>query len=80
MKFIIPRHLRDPSLHPVGVFRKVKATRFQTKCHLDYTLKDKDIYFYINPKTSHFWINGVELEASKPTEVSKHPSGNYFEF
>jgi hypothetical protein len=76
-KFLIPRHLRDPSKHPEAIAKKAKDSSFLAKLHLDHTLRGKEVYFYINPKNGRFWMNGIELEATSPLKVSKQPSGEF---
>lgn len=60
--------------HPDRVKNAIDAANVKSKRHVDYTLKDEDVEFYIDPESSQFWFNSKQLERIAAKMVSDSPS------
>ena len=65
---------QELSKHLAGVKAVVLAANVKSKRHVDYTLKGKEVDFYLDPETSKFWFNGLALEKVSADSVTNQPS------
>lgn len=65
---------QELSMHTPGVRKAIIDADVRSKKHVEYTLKDDEVVFYINPQTSQYWFNGKELEKIDARKVSNKPS------
>ena len=73
-KYVFATEDQELDKHLPGVKAAVIAAGVRSKKHVDYTLKDDEVNFYINPATSKYWFNGKELKKLEASQVSNNPS------